>query len=266
MTDRARASQPLTRVLARDVRFRLDARGRGVLGCPGCLARRMARGFHSTLALAALIVGLALQGCGSGATPSSTEGLEWIPLHPATHEPAVAALVLSTGMQMPGEEPGEDHPLAVALWADGTLLWSATKKGGYGAPYREARLAADASEKLRSDLQRVMLERGNRMASYGVADATAEVLLLRDGARVWRMSSCIDLFEANPGVVAFSGGIAARDSMPSLRDDDPAELALRDFRAAWTTAKQALLSVVPDLGTELPSLPIEFRAIGEGTR
>ena len=223
------------------------------------LAWRWARGARSLVALTIL-------GCGIQTGGSITEGRAWVPLHPATHEPAVAALVLSMGMSVPGAEPQEDAPLAVAIWADGTVIWSASPQARYGRPYREGRLGADVCERLRSDLQAQMLQRGDRLSSYGVPDASEEILLVRDGERVWRMSSCIDLFEAGGKVVAFAGGIAPRDSMPTLREDDPAELELKEFRAAWANAKQQLLSNVPNAGSELPLQEFELRAIGAAGR
>src|SRR5690242_5714862 len=77
------------------------------------------------LALSALVLGA----CAAREPRLTTEGRAWVPLHPRTHEPAVAALVLEHGMSMAGETESERHPLAVAVWADGTLISSAAGPG-----------------------------------------------------------------------------------------------------------------------------------------
>jgi len=219
-----------------------------------------------TRGMALLAVALALAACGKAQPGTTTEGRAWVPLHPRTHEAAIAALVLSRGMSLPSETEREDRPLAVAVWADGTLIRSAAGHGGYGQPYRTANVGAEECEKIRSRIQQVMLERDGKLVSFEVPDSSDEVLLVRDGERVRRMSSCIDLFESNPKLVAFSHGIAARDQMTSLSPDDPQELPLREFRDAWSRAKQLLLSVDPGAGSTLDAQSLEYVAMGSKPR
>jgi hypothetical protein len=216
--------------------------------------------------LVSIAIALALAACGAGQPRTTTEGWAWIPLHPRTHEPAIAALVLSHGMALPGEPESEDHPLAVAVWADGTLISSAAGHGEYGQPYRTANVGAEACEKIRSRIQQIMLEREGKLVSFGIIDSSSEELLVREGDRVWRMQSCIDLFESNPKLVAFSGGVAAREQMPPLDANDPREQALQEFREAWARAKQWLLSAVPDATADLEAQPLEFVALGSRRR
>jgi hypothetical protein len=195
----------------------------------------------------------------------TTEGWAWVPLHPRTHEPALAALILDEGMPLPGKRESEDHPLAVAVWADGTVISSASGGVEYGHPYRTANIGASACEDLRSRIRAIMLDREGKRVSFGVPDAGSEELLVREGERVWRMSSCIDLFEAS-GAVAFSGGIGARDQIPAVDPNDPKERELRAFREAWGQAKQLVLSAVPAARDNLEAEQLEFVAMGSRPR
>jgi hypothetical protein len=111
-----------------------------------------------------------------------------------------------------------------------------------------------------------MLEREGRRGSFGIADADEERLVVRDGQRAWCMSSCIDLFEANPGCVAFAGGVCARDQLPAGHESDPEELELRDFRAAWARAKQLLLSAKPVAGEDARLAGLEYSWVGQDRR
>jgi hypothetical protein len=147
-----------------------------------------------------VLLALMLGACGlhnpspTAHTPGlTTEGWAWVPLHPQTREPALAALVLQHGMPIPGKAESEDYLLAVAIWADGTVISSAGGGGVYGHPYRTANIGAPACESLRSRIRAVMLDREGRRVSFGVPDADSEELLVREGERVWRMQSCIDL-------------------------------------------------------------------------
>jgi len=169
-------------------------------------------------------------------------------------------------MTLPGESESEDHPLAIAVWADGTLISSAAGDGAYGQPYRTANIGAEASETIHSRIRAVMLEREGKLGSFRIPDASSEELLVRDGDRVWRMQSCIDIFEANTSVVAFPGGIAARDQAPPRDANDPEERELREFREAWSRAKKLLLSAVPVAGDPLEAQDLKFRAIGSTPR
>ena len=76
------------------------------------------------------------------------------------------------------------------------------------------------------------------------------------------MRSCIDLFEANPKLVAFAHGVGAREQMPAIRADDPEELDLQGFRAAWARAKQLLLSAVPNAGEDANLKSLEYAWVG----
>lgn len=208
------------------------------------------------------LLALTLGACGAHKPRLTTEGWAWVPLHPLTREPALAALVLEHGMPLPGESESEEHPLAAAVWADGTLVWCAAGGGGYGHPYYTATLAPDAVEKLRTRLVEIMLERDGKRGSFEIFDTSHEVMVVRQGDRAWRMRSCIDLFEEDPKLVAFARGIAPRDQMPATSADDPEELDLRGFRAAWASAKQLLLSAVPNTGTDAGPHGFEYARIG----
>jgi hypothetical protein len=220
---------------------------------------------RALIALLALTLA-ACGGCGARTPQLTTEGWAWVPLHPRTHEPALAALVLMEGMKMPGARESEDHPLSVGLWEDGTVVSSSAAGAAYGHPYRTANIGPEVCESIRELILAVMLQREGNLVSYAILDADHEELLVRRGDRVWRMRSCIDLFEASGKVVAFSGGVAARDQMPPVDPNDPEERALLEFREAWASAKRSLLSAVSGPGSDLDLRSLEFAALGSKAR
>lgn len=209
---------------------------------------------------------LLLVACGSRGPRLTTEGMAWVPLHPRTHEPAIAALVLSHGMPKPGTVELEEHPLAVAVWADGTLIRSAAAGGAYGHPYWSTDIGAQACKSIAARIHKIMQEREGNQVSYGIPDSSSELLLVREGDRVWRMDSCIDLFEENPKLVAMPFGVGVRDGMPAQDPNDPEERQLREFRQAWRHAKESLLSASSETGSELNLVTFEFAAIGAKPR
>jgi hypothetical protein len=111
-----------------------------------------------------------------------------------------------------------------------------------------------------------MLEREGNLVAYGIPDSSTEVLLVRDGDRVWRMSSCVDMFEENPRLMATPQGVGARDSLPTPAAGDTEERRLREFREAWKSAKELLLATGSETGADLDLASFEFAAIGSSPR
>jgi hypothetical protein len=141
-------------------------------------------------------------------------------------------------------------------------VWSGAPEGGYGHPYRIAKLGPQRGEELARQIEQLMLGREGKRSAFNIPDASHEVIAVREGQRAWKMSSCIDLFEAEPNLVAFAGGVGARDQVPAGRENTPEELELKDFRFAWGLAKVVLLTAIPYLSEDAQFSGFGYAAVG----
>ncbi len=217
------------------------------------------RGRERLLASLALVAAVA---CAREQRTETTLGGNWVPVHPTTHEAAVAAIFVE-GLGSSGyPENDERLPLTVGVWADGTVLWRKTERAAPGHAYRMGSVDPAACEHLLATLEGVMRERDGKQCSYAVLDTAHDILVVRDGETLRSMRSCIDRFEKNPDLVATSGGIQSRKERTAPTAEPAAERGLNDFRDAWASAKQSLLSLIPQSSEDVSLRAIEYTWVG----
>jgi len=189
-------------------------------------------------------------GCASDAelvaVHHAQEQIALLPLHPGNGDPAIACVTSEPGVTISGTT--DARAVIVAVWADGTIIWSEDRSRG-GPPYFLAELPAFGVQRLVSQMQSSL--RASQRTEYLVPDAGYTEVALASPTRLDSMSSCIPEFERHPGLVATDDGIQA------LKGQDRAEVLarqsreLREFRDAWTRSVDALIGAIPESGIPL---------------
>ncbi len=221
-----------------------------------------ARGRSRALLLGSLLV-VAASACGREARHETPRRGDWVPLHPRTQEPALAALFLE-GTGNSGYPENDEHlPLVIAVWADGTVLWRKAEHAVPGHAYRIGGVDPAVCEHLLATLEGIMHERNGKQCSYRVFDTTHDILVVRNGESLWSMTSCIDRFEKNSDLVATSRGIESRNTRNPPPADTAAELELKGFRAAW--GGREAVPPVGDTGERRGRLASRDRVLVGGT-
>jgi hypothetical protein len=138
--------------------------------------------------LASSLVLLAFLGCAKSGRSKLVAPHVVMPLHPVTAASSVAALLRSDGMKdLPDDR--EWHPVRIALWRDGTLIWSAAAGDEGGHPYRIAHLGAAAVEECLVRMRTVLERLPKHEMSYTVADGDTDELCFNDRDAVFRVAS-----------------------------------------------------------------------------
>ncbi|MCC6409340.1 MAG: hypothetical protein IT453_19435 [Planctomycetes bacterium] len=144
--------------------------------------------------------------------------------------------------------------LDVAVWDDGTVVWS--REGGSGERTLlrgrvEPERVAAAVRAIAARIETV--PSGER--SYRVPDSGFDRIAVR-GERGWlELASAHEGFEQNPKLVALDHGITAVDERGRAAMLEEASEGFRALRAAWADARRELEALVPPTGEPCESPP-----------
>ena len=171
--------------------------------------------------LGVLIVGSMTFGC---VTPSAR-------CRGVTEARDVFAVFSEDGGLMASEAP----LLILALWSDGTMVWSADQSRG-GPPYRTGNVGPAAfSELAKYVLRNDALGDSRLRRSWAPWDAPFTTILIRSGGRELRMRSDHDL-----------NGLSPEESGSHEMSED-----YRAFRVFWDDVRREALALIPDDGASV---------------
>jgi hypothetical protein len=136
-------------------------------------------------------------------------------------------------------------PVVLALFADGTLIWSENRLEG-GSPYRLVRIESNRIAELFARWQQAgLFNRDELRRNYFGPDSDWTAIQLRGSDGWLQLNSWHELFEANPETVVLSGSVQnlnGRDRAEVIAGDKPEFLA---FRQAWSELKNDLFALIP---------------------
>jgi hypothetical protein len=139
--------------------------------------------------IASTLLLLALLGCAKPQPTLTDAQRRGMPLHPQTSIPSVVALLRSDGMKFPMDRDREWHPVRIALWRDGTLIWSEAANGEGGHPYRIAKLDGSRVDACLSRIRTSLDRLPGREMSYTVCDGDTDELRVEDGSSTYCLAS-----------------------------------------------------------------------------
>ena len=178
-------------------------------------------------------------------------------------EPPVATIhVALYGRSATKFRPPGQIVIVVAVWEDGSIIWSEDLTEG-GPPYRQSRIdPAQVKETLSALSQRRALGDSSATTPYlayiGFGADWIEIRVAYRACRL-RMASWHELFEQNPGLVGTHDGIEALDGRDRRAVLAAQPESYRRFRRAWTDIRASLLSLIPDESTLAGNLTFEIR-------
>lgn len=161
-----------------------------------------------------------------------------------TNPPTLAIYTTETGRSRPHFGP----KIVVALWNNGTVVWSASSFEG-GPPYQQGRFPREKLDSLLQGLEskgaftNTALNRG-----WLGPDASFTTIAISDGQRRLQLRSWHELFERRTNLVATALGIeplGTRDRAQVLREQP--EL-YRQFQSVWSEIRRAVAELVPKTG------------------
>lgn len=168
---------------------------------------------------------------------------------PELRTAAISVLVLP-GMPRPdvnGVEPSTDglEGLEVALWETGDVVWCDGDDVST-AEHRHARISAEQVRALAVGLAARI--DATSLRTFQIPDAGCEQACARVDGRDHVLASCHELFESNPNLVAFSGGVMALEgrTRDEVLANEPTEFLA--FRRTWSEVKEAIRSALPQDG------------------
>lgn len=145
-------------------------------------------------------------------------------------------------------EGPEPRTVVVAIWADGTIIWSGDRSRG-GAPYFLASLPVGSVTQLLFE-QHARLVATTRK-EFVVPDSEYAEIALVQGDRLAALKSCIPVFESDQRLVATDHGIEALDGRERAAVLATQSREFREFRDAWTRCADALLAAIPPSGDRI---------------
>ena len=161
------------------------------------------------------------------------------------------------------QEPRPRIQVLTVVWSDGRIIWSQDRLQG-GPPYFEAHIEKRTIRGLFDRLEREdLFNRSELNRPYSDPEAEASSLVIADGTRELSMTSCHELAELDPEIVATSQGLVhlegkTREEVRADEQDDKYVL----FRAAWDEAREGLLGLIPTAsGTPLGVVEFEKRVV-----
>ena len=169
-----------------------------------------------------------------------------VSLHPVSGEPALVTL-RTTDYRVRLTQPGERLAEFVAVWPDGTILWSPKREQngvrclGAEVPPERVLLAVD-------NLRGLLDDPALTMRSFTIPDSMFDEVVLFDGKRMSSIASCVHFWESNPMVVATDVGIVAvedrdRDTLVRSRSAE-----FNQLLDTWTRCVTEVHELVPAEG------------------
>lgn len=150
-----------------------------------------------------------------------------------------------------------DPQVVVALWQDGTVVWSRDRLRG-GRPYGSATVARDRIARIVADAaERGRLTEGNVFWQYVATSSPVKTVFVRYHGRFLYMSSCHEWAEADSGIVATARGLEPLDGRErrEVLASQPPEF--RERRVMWERVKATVEEAMPEAGDY--SARLEFR-------
>ena len=167
------------------------------------------------------------------------------------------AILYTSGWGLAPESAGEPNiRVIVAVWEDGTMMWSEDSMKG-GAPYRRGTIEPAAISELKAKLERrnAFEDSNINRHSYG-PDSRWSGIVVRGREAYLDIRTWHELAEMNPNVVSISGslrGLNGRNRDEVLAEDSK---EYRGFRSAWSKIKAEMLALIPvEAQTETDSEP-----------
>lgn len=158
----------------------------------------------------------------------------------------IASITYHMGLPPFGQKITElSHPI-VALYEDGTLIWSDNHMEG-GAPYHRTVVPAAVVKKVKARIaSQEYFRKTDARTQYLIPDSTSVEICIRGQNAYFVMESYHDLFEQSPNLVATGTGVRSLESGESRAQvlaKEPKEY--QEFRAAWSWTKRMLLDTIP---------------------
>ncbi len=192
-------------------------------------APRFVWGWPLGIALVSVMAVLGLQACRKSGAHGQAERL---PLHPTSGEPCLAGLWTGDACAEVERLPSsaELHPVDVALWSDGTVVWSSSGLPRGGAPYSIGHITSDEVQRVVDRLERALEQLPQRVTRHGV--------LIR--SRVLYLAA-----EQSPFEVVWGPG------------EEP--VTDTTLQPAWGAARSILQAAIPKSGVPLGSSGLRFQ-------
>ena len=138
--------------------------------------------------------------------------------------------------------------IAVALWNDGTVVWSESADKN-GPPFKQGKFARNKLAALLNTLERdgVFNDRALGRARFG-PDSSFTTMTINDGKRQLTMRSWHEDFEQNSNSVATANGIESlgKRKQEEVLREQPEDY--RRFRQTWSEIRQGVGAMIPENG------------------
>lgn len=174
------------------------------------------------------------------------------PTKPISESESVLAIYTqndSLGIGNPG--PEMFSKLIVAVWGDGTIVWSDDRLNG-GMPYRSARIDPKKVKSLLAGLKRDgAFDEKSLQRGYLGPDSHHTVILVRFENKQLEMSSWHELYEGDSKRIALSYGLTLLDNRQRYQalKDEPSEYLL--FRMVWSDIRARAAELIPSAGVQI---------------
>lgn len=171
---------------------------------------------------------------------------EWIWMPRLSSSPHIPVATVYVEPRYPGLLEEWEHPIILAMWRDGTVIWSEDKLRG-GPPYLQGFISAEHVQRALTEMNRLgyLREKPMKWVNMGVESNTI-VIVIRDRERRVFLQSWHELFEhENPDRVATSTSEVGvdRDDRERVLATQPAEY--RVHRQAYTEIRKLLDGMIP---------------------
>src|SRR5262245_26905504 len=164
---------------------------------------------------------------------------------PTSRSISTAESVLAVYVESLGFVPADYHPLLLAMWPDGTAVWSTDRLKG-GAPYRtgkvEPKRVTEFLKRVESD--GLFADKKSRWSHFG-PDSRFTTILLKSGKDSITMQSWHELGEAGGGWAGTDGGLTMLDGKRRLDVIRKSSAEFLYFRFVWAETRGRLNDLMP---------------------
>src|SRR5262249_27490174 len=164
---------------------------------------------------------------------------------PARRPISAAESVLAVYVEDWGFASSGQHPLLLAIWPDGTAVWSTDRLKG-GAPYRTGKIEPKRVTEFlkRVETDGLFADKKTRWSHFG-PDSQFTTIFLKSGKDSIKMSSWHELGEAGGGWAGRDGGLTMLDGKRRLDVIRQSSAEFLYFRFVWAETRGRLSDLLP---------------------
>ena len=158
---------------------------------------------------------------------------------------------------------GETFPVIVAIWNDGTIIWSKEPVNG-GAPYFKGHIEPKELTQTLTVIREKVKDKEFKKFNVGFDSAYTRIAI-DDAESPLFMASWHEGFESNPKLVDTANGITSLDGRDrkAVWEKQPEEY--KTFRAVWAYIKESALALIPKEGEAVQDITFGRDTHGDQT-